>query len=703
MNSGRKVPPGLVSAPLISDWVKPDGAGFALRTGRAELGQGVQSAMLRIASWELGVPVERLTITGPDTGASPDEGMTAGSLSITQGGQALRAATSALRVLCLSAAAQRLNTSPDGLSVSDGVVHDAGRATGLELADLAAAIDLDQAVLDFSSPLGQPDDAEQSQRPDLRARIVGAPFVHDMSGADMVFGRVFPPPCPRAHLSQECAARLHALASRDGIISVVREGDFLGLVATHQAAADAAAAWLEPRLVWEGVDTEPKDPHRLLAQSDAPTEVISAPADVAELPQDAPSIDLTFMRPPLSHGPIAPSAAVAKWHDGEVSVWSHSQGVYPLRRAIAKALDLPEAAVRVIHTNGSGCYGHNGADDAAMDAVILARAVPGRAVRLIWSRSAEFQSAPLGAPMTTRVRLWMQGARIKAAHVGVTSAPHSTRPGSAGAPFLRAATLLPGGAPFPPPSDLPAARGHGAARNAQPIYDAPALVERKLVVDLPWRTSALRGLGAQLNVYGIETALEAAFIAQGVDPFEGRLANLSDPRARAVLERLRQDGADLMVSDGETQGWGIALARYKGLGAWAGVLAQVEMGDILRVPRVCVVADMGEVVDPDGARNQIEGGVVQSVSWALKEAITLEGSRIATDGWEDYPILSFSEAPQVRTVLIDRPLDPPLGCAEAVVGPASAAVGNGVQRLLGVPVRRLPLTRHEIVAAISEA
>jgi nicotinate dehydrogenase subunit B len=697
MNANAKIPPGLITAPLVSDWVQPADGGFALRTGRAELGQGVQSAFLRIASWELGVPVEALRISGPDTKASPDEGFTAGSLSITQGGTALRAATSAVRVLCLAEAARRLNASPDMLSVSNGIVLNGNDTTNLNLATLAAEIDLSVPVANYAAPFGQPKDAAQSARPDLRNRMISAPFVHDMTMTGLLFGRVFPPPTLAARLPKNFD--LTALKEKPGIVAVVRDGSFLGIVANSVAEANTAAAWIEARLEWDDVVPASNDPQTLLGDSTALMDVLLDPG--TEQPSEHSTIDITCKRPFLSHAPIAPSAALAKWEDGNLSVWSHTQGVYPLRKALASAFGLTEEAIHVVHVYGPGCYGHNGADDAAMDAALLAKAVPGQPVRLVWSRAAEFQTAPLGAAMSTRVQLWMDGAKIANARVSVTSPPHSTRPGTAGAAFFRSGTLLSDPQPFPDAPDLPPERGHGAARNAFPIYDAPVLVERKLVNDLPWRTSALRGLGAQVNVFAIEMALESALIAGGHDPFDGRLANLTDPRSRTVLERLRTFSSDLIMDRAEDRSWGIGLARYKGTGGWAAVMAEVVLADDIRVSRVRVVADIGEVIDPDGARNQLEGGVIQAVSWTLKEAVTLDGAKVATANWEDYPILPFSEVPDVKIDIMARPNDPPLGCAEAVAGPTTAAIGNALQRLIGFPIPNLPITRDSIVAALS--
>jgi len=700
-------PPGLVSAPNVGHWFSVKGDGLLVRTGRAELGQGNATALLQMAAHRLDLAPGRIEIAGPDTGASPDEGFTAGSLSISQGGAAIRAAASALRAIVLSEAARRLNAAAGGLTIREGEVLRDGDATGLTVWALAASVDLDRPIAELAAPEAAPDRSPDSApgtamqgradfaRIDLRDRLVGAPFLHDMAPEGLLHGRTFPPPTLDSTLAAE--PDLEALAARPGVVEVVRDGRFIGLVAETDAAAGAAARWFEPRLDWTDGRDVPSDPLALLQGSEAEAERLRD----APLPGGEPDADLEVTRPFLSHGSIGPSVALARLEAGRLTVWSHTQGVYPLRAAIAGALGLEAETVRVIHAPGAGCYGHNGADDAALDAALLARACPGRPVRVMWSRAQEFRIAPMGAPMRTRVRVWMAEGRVGAVRTSVVSPPHSTRPGTMGAPCLRSAHLLEAPVPMPVPADLPEARGGGAARNGLPLYAAPALLERTLVTGLPWRTSSLRALGAHLNVYGIETAVEAAILARSLDSFDARLASLDDGRARDVLTRLREISADILGTQTETRAWGIALARYKNAAAWAAVLAEVSLGDTVTVPQVRVAVDMGEVVNRDGARNQIEGGVIQALSWTLKEAMTLDGPRVATAGWEDYPILRFSEVPRIEVALIDRPDDAPLGCAEAVQGPAAAAVGNAVQHLIGVPVRQLPITREAIIAAVS--
>jgi CO/xanthine dehydrogenase Mo-binding subunit len=681
--------PGIEAAPLVSDWVAPAGERMQVCTGRAELGQGAQTALLQMAAWELGMPAELVDLDGPDTGASPDEGYTAGSLSIMQGGTALRAAASALRVLVLAEAARRLNADAASLSVEGGQLMKDGAETGLSFAALAAAVDRDVAVADHAAPRGG--HGPELERTDLRARMVGAPFVHDLAPEGCLAGRVLHPPTLTAR-----PAGIEGLGDRPGVVQVVRNGGFLGLLAETEAAAAAALDWAEARVSWQDdAPDAPSDPFALIDAATGEADEIRP----GELPDRAAESELTVRRQFLSHGAMGPSAALALWKGEDLTVWTHGQGVYPLKRALAQVLGADR--IRTVHVPGAGCYGHNGADDAALEAALLARAVPGRPVRLTWSRASEFRASPLGTAMTTRVRVWAGNGRLEALDIAVTSPPHATRPGMNGAPWLRSGALLAEPHAYAVPADLPMARGGGATRNSVPLYAAPARVTRRLVLDLPWRTSALRALGAHLNVYGIETAVEAAFIEAGIDPFEGRRVSLSDDRAVEVLDRLEEMAGDIRGSATDERGWGIALARYKNTAAWAAVLAEVTLGDELRVPRVRVAVDTGEVINADGVRNQVEGGVIQALSWTLKEAVSLDGPRIATAGWEDYPILRFSEVPRIETALVDRPDLPPLGVAEALAGPTAAAVGNAVLRLIGVPVTQLPITRDAVIAAVA--
>jgi CO/xanthine dehydrogenase Mo-binding subunit len=383
-------------------------------------------------------------------------------------------------------------------------------------------------------------------------------------------------------------------------------------------------------------------------------------------------------------------------------VWSHSQGVRALGAATAAALGLPRDAVAVQHVEGAGCYGHNGADDAAFDAVLLARAVPGRPVHVRWSRHDELTWSPFASAMVLDLSAGLdaQGRVVEWAH-DVWSQGHTSRPGYAGAPGLLGAAHLATPHELPPPADPPAASGAGSARNAVPIYSFPrrAIRSHRLTATA-LRTSAMRSLGAYGNVFAIESFMDELALATGQDPLDFRLAHLSDERGRAVLEAaVERSGYRSRDRDGDT-GMGLGFARYKDRGAWCAVVAEVSAVASVDVRRLWVAVDVGRVVNPDGVRNQIEGGAVQSTSWTLVERVRFDRTRVTSDTWETYPILRFSHTPRVEVTVLDRPDEPSLGAGEAAQGPTAAAIANAVADAIGVRVRHLPLTADAVVAAL---
>jgi CO/xanthine dehydrogenase Mo-binding subunit len=387
-----------------------------------------------------------------------------------------------------------------------------------------------------------------------------------------------------------------------------------------------------------------------------------------------------------------------------VRVWSHSQNIHALRRAIAAVLDLDPRRVDVWHVEGAGCYGHNGADDAAFDAVLLARSVPGRPVQVVWSRRDELTWAPFGSAMAADVAAATDhaGAVVAWTH-DVFSQGHIARPGAGGAPRLLAAAHLARPHALPPPVDPSAGNDGGASRNSVPVYAFPRRrVRVHRTTRAPLRSSSLRSLGAHLNVFAIESFMDELALVHGRDPLEYRLAHLDDPRAREVLLAAADLGGWAGRERGDGVGHGIGLARYKGYGAYCAVVAEVEAVHDIRVRRLAVAVDVGRIVNPDGVVNQIEGGAVQATSWTLKERVRFDRRHVTSDDWQTYPILRFSEVPEVEVRLVSRPDDPSVGAGEAAQGPTSAAIGNAVADAVGVRVRELPITTERVVSALDE-
>ena len=539
-------------------------------------------------------------------------------------------------------------------------------------------------------------------RLDIPDKVIGRPrFLHDLVLPGMAYGRVARPPAR--------AADLTGLAGLDlGPETVlVRDGSFLGVVAETDRAALRAAGRVARAARWRTTPSLPdaRDLRGFLltAPSQAQTVVDQPGGDAAGT--GSRTVTAEFTRPFLAHASVAPSCAIARWDGGAVTVWSHSQGIFLLRGAIAAGLGLAAGQVTVHYVEGAGVYGHNGADDVAMDAVLLARAVPGRAVRVQWTREDEMCWPPLGSAMLVRVSAGLDaGGRIATWRQDVWSNGFMGRPTMGGDPRLLALTHRAGGRPMPPAPDLQAASWMGASRNSVPGYDIPGMhVTRHRLLDMPIRTSSLRSLGAHLNVFAIESFMDELAAAAGADPISFRLAHLTDPRARQVLTvaadmagwgtRRRRDGT----------GYGVGVARYSGNAGYCAAVAQVAADTGIRVRRLWLAVDVGRVINPDGVINQVEGGAVQSASWTLREQVRFDRDQITSAGWDSYPILRFTDTPEVMVRVMDAPGEAEVGAGEVAQGPVAGAIGNAVADAAGVRVRDLPLTRERIARAIEES
>jgi CO/xanthine dehydrogenase Mo-binding subunit len=487
-----------------------------------------------------------------------------------------------------------------------------------------------------------------------------------------------------------------------GVLALVRNGSFLGVLAEREETALQALEALRQGAAWREGETLP-DSAALgdwLRTQPVETQVIAERG--AGTAQGAIATRRArYTRPYLAHASIAPSCAVAQWEDQHLRIWSHTQGIYNLRTDLALALALPLENIVVQHVEGAGCDGHNGADDVALDAALLARAAAGRPVRLLWSRADELSWAPFGPAMAVEVEadLDADGAILAWRH-DIWSNGHVNRPGRARLPALLAAAHVE--APFERPisTNPTIAAGGGADRNAVPCYDLPAWrIRSHRLLAMPIRTSALRSLGGFANVFAIESFLDELAAARGEDPLAHRLRLLSEPRARAVLEAAARRANWAGWTKREGRGHGIGYARYKGSGALCAVIAEIEAGREIRVERLVIAVDVGLAINPDGVANQIEGGAIQAASWTLKEQVRFDRTRITSASWDDYPILRFSEVPAVEVEVLARPQHPPLGAGEAAQGPTAAAIANAVFDALGARVRDLPITPERISAA----
>jgi CO/xanthine dehydrogenase Mo-binding subunit len=538
-------------------------------------------------------------------------------------------------------------------------------------------------------------------RIDLPAKVLGEAFIHDIAPANVLHARMLRRPWRGARLVSfdEAAVRRAAGAA----IDIIRAGDLVAFTADDEVAVMRASAAARERVVWEGgTKLEPgmDQPDRLMAQ---PSRDRVVEKGVPGRAAGNRVVEALYSRPFLTYGSIGPSCALAEFRDGRLKVWSHSQGVFVLRDWLARTLGLDASRVTVFHRQGSGTYGHNTADDAAFDAAFVAMRVPGRTVRVQWAREDEFLAAPISAAMAIRMRAVLDDQGRPADWTSeIFSPPHAQRPGMNGNSNLIGAEALPDAPPLNPLNDVPDERGGGATRNAYPLYDLPRhRLVHHLLTDLPLRTSSLRGLGAFANVFAIESFMDELAEAAGADPVTYRLTLLSDPRARRVIETAAQMGGwfdSAKESEGSARGFG--FARYKNIAGYMAAVAEVAVDEEVHLRHVWACVDAGLVINPDGAANQVEGAIVQAASFALKEQVRFADGKVANATWESYPILRFSEVPEIDIRFIAAPDQPTLGLGEVAMGPTVAAIGNAVARALGTRIRNLPLTRERIMATL---
>jgi nicotinate dehydrogenase subunit B len=699
------LPGSLNGNPMLDAWLRinPDGSATVF-TGKVELGQGIVTALAQIAAEELDLPLARVTMISGDTALTPNEGQTAGSQSIEASGTALRMAGAEVRAILIDLAAKRFAVAADTLTASEGVIS--GRdGRQVSYGELAAEADLHRAATAKAAP--KPPSAHRivgtaSPRRDIPAKVTGgAAYVQDVRLPGMLHGRVVRPPRYGAKLESfdEAAAR-----AMPGVIAVVRDGSFLGVVAEREEQAIKAREAIRTSARWSG-GAELPDPAKIydyLLSRAMEDKVISDKQ--AALPEGVIAIEATYHRPYMAHASIGPSCSVAQMESGKLTVWSHTQGVFPLRATMAKALDMPPVAIRCIHVEGSGCYGHNGADDVALDAALLARATAGRPVRVQWMRDDEFMWEPLGAAMVMRARAALKDGRIVDWNYDVWSNTHNMRPGDPDGVNLLASWYLEKPKQPGPPRALAQPAG-GGDRNAIPLYDLPRQhITSHLIKEMPLRVSALRTLGAYANVFAIESFMDELAAAAQADPVAFRLAHLKDPRAKAVIEKAAEAAGWKPGPQGDgTHGRGFAFAKYKTLATYVAIVVDLELDRAsgrIKVPRAFVAADSGQIINPNGLTNQIEGGVVQSTSWTLHEEVRFDKTGILSQSWDNYPILAINEAPNITTVLIDRPNEHSLGAGEASQGPTAAAIANAFTAATGRRIRELPLRPERVKAAL---
>lgn len=693
----------LAAHPLIADWITVKDGRLMVHTGKVDIGQRISTALVQIAHEELGLAPDQISVAPVRTGHAPNEGMTSGSNSIEQSGQALRCAAATLRVLVIGRAVSRYGGAPEDWHLDAGELYLLGTNHRINLLDLAGDIPADAKVNPDSPLRVLPDDAAP------KPAMLGLPdmvrgsysFVHDLDVPGMRHARVIRPPHANARLIQiPDSSQQHLQAAG---LHLTCDGSFLALSGPQEWPVVEAAAKLTATCVWDRRGGLPEDDvFAKLASEDARRFLVvdGTPTDSpipAEIEQ--PDFSARYERPYQMHGSLAPSAALALWQDGLLTIHSQSQGIYALRDSIADSLGLEVSQVDITHVPGAGCYGHTGADDAAFEAALVALACPGEPILLKWSREDEHAWEPYASAMAVNISAKIKQGRIIEYSAEAYSDTHRGRP-RPGPNRAGPAKLLANRFRADPIGPLPAAPnlGHqaGIHRNLEPIYAFPAKrLVKNLVYGLPHRTSAQRCLGGAANLFALESFMDELAFRQGTDPFTLRRAHLTEARGLKVLQELEMQVSDIPEFDGR----GIAYGQYKNRMTRVAICVDIEATDRaeIQLKRATIVADAGRTIDADGLAAQLEGGFIQAASWALYEQVEWDRDGILSRDWQSYPVIRFDNVPEINITVLNRPTDKSLGAGEAVPGPAIAAIANAVFAATGIRMRRMPFSPDAIL------
>jgi nicotinate dehydrogenase subunit B len=702
--------PSLSTAPLAKHWLRfsPEGM-FELRSGKVELGQGIAAALTQIACNALGIKATQIIWVAGDTRHSPDEGFTAGSQSIEVGGQAWQRVGDIVRSHFALAAAKRMSCQVSDLILRAGAFHGpSGQQSTYHQLALENKVAWEDLRVDSEEPvlLSIPTETETVTRSDLWRKFTGDGFIHDHRLPDMWHARILRGPHPFSSAAEWPVEQLKKLR---GVEQVLIQNAFVALIGRDEGALIKAHTQARQLVNWIVPQIPAQQPaHVLLPSMDKKSTIAlheagqSTPGNGAG--KDTHRLHRQYSRPYIAHASIGPSCALASpTDDGGVQVWSHSQGVFNLRDQVAQALKLSKQQVQVIHQPGAGCYGHNGADDVAFDAAFIAHTW-GLNVRVQWSREDELTVSPMGAASSVDIQAGLSAnGHIQNWHVQVWSHAHVNRPGwGNGLQLLGAWQALPDEKP-PEPKDMPLPAG-GGLRNAVPAYEVGELtVEHHFLESSPVRVSALRSLGAHANVFAIECLMDELSEVSDQDPVAFRLKHLADPRARHVIQKVAEmSNWHARGNAGSGIGYGMAYGRYKNKAGYCALIAQVEVSERVKVRKVWACVDAGKVVHLDGLRNQIEGGILQAISWSLHESVQWSDQGIGSNDWENYPILSFLDVPELDIDVVEDPSNPSLGSGEVVTGPCAGALGNAVAHALGIRARHLPLTPENLMLAMDQ-
>ena len=700
---GKPLVPDAVDSFLA---VHADGS-VTVFVGKVDIGTGGRIAMRQIVGEELDVPLERIAMIEGDTALTPNQGATAGSYGIARGGAQLRQAAATARQALLAQAAQRLNRPAGDLQITDGVVSAKDGSASVSYGDLLG----DRAFnvkIDIKAPLKSHERfrfiGKSLPRPDMPAKITGHHrYLHDLTLPGMLHARVIRPPALGATLVSVDESSIAGV----GGVRVVRIQSFLAVMAEREWDAVRAARALQTKwTAGTGLPDHGKEFDSMRASRVVRDQEIAKRGDLSALsapPAGTRPLAASYRWPIQTHGSIGPSCGVADVQADRVTVWSSSQNTHGFQATCARVLGLERERVRVIYMDGAGSYGPNGADDAAIEAVLLSRAV-GRPVRVQWSRQEEHGLDPKGPAQLLELRAAVDPDGQVAAWETQAWLPLAT----ANLPNIPLLSVDAAGLQQTP------GRSTGLIyQNIDPPYTMPnvnAVVH--WIPDAPLRTSAIRAPGKIANTFAVESFVDEIAALARVDPVEFRLRRLTNPRGVEVLRRTaarmgwqpRPSPRPVDARTAVLTGRGIAYVHYKHeetLVAMGMEVAVERATGRIRVTRVVCAQDCGLMINPACVQSQLEGNIIQTLSRTLHEEVVYDRDGVTTVDWGSYPILTFPEVPALEFELIQRLDQPPLGVGEAASTPVPAALANAVFDATGVRLRTVPFRAERVKAALA--
>ncbi|MBN7815819.1 xanthine dehydrogenase family protein molybdopterin-binding subunit [Algoriphagus pacificus] len=693
------LPGSMRNANQINAWLRvmEDGS-VKVFSGKVELGQGIRMAICQVAAEELDMELDQVEVHLAETGLTPDEGYTAGSGSVPNSAMSARYAAAMARKKLLELASKKLNTPESELILYNGLVKTKNGSQSMNFAQLLEGAQLEMEVtkpVPVKVKSGYRYVGKAIPRKDIPKMVRAEEiYIQDLRFPGMLHARVLRPAGYQSKLEKLDDSGLGSAVS--GLVKTVVNGSFVGVITVREYEAVKAVDFLKKRSQWSESPDFPRQENMYshLKEIADPPQQIRNDGNVNEANNGISTYQASYTKPYLQHGSIGPGCGIAMFDGDILHIWSHSQGIYPMRRAISGMLKMDQEKIHVISVPGAGCFGHSTADDAAADAAILAMTLPGKHIRVQWSREDEHTWEPYGSSMILDLKAGLDSqGKIQTWTTDVWTDTHSMRPDSDPATLLDTRYLE-------SPAQLKG-RGYlgGGHRNADPYYSIPNMQVNAHFFNGPLRVSSLRSLGSYGTIFSIESFMDELAEKEGKDPIEFRLTHLEDPRAIEVLKKIKETTNSAKLNDGE--GIGFAFSRYKNTTAYAAVAVHVAVdtkSGAVKVLKMWAAVDVGEIINMDGIINQLEGGMIQAASWTLKEEVTFEGNKITSEDWDSYPIFRFPEIPEVEVHMINRPEEAAEGGGEVSMPPTGAAIANAVYKASGKRVYDLPITPEKILS-----